>query len=68
MKFVFQDRDGIFQHDDKEFDTLEEFVHWAHEVDLPRFKFIPPGENVPGSWMKNFRDDEWMVWINSDYD
>ena len=49
-----------------EFETLQEFVEWAHKVELGRFEFIPPNTSVfIGAY--NYTP-YWMVYTQNDYD
>jgi hypothetical protein len=69
MKFVFKDRDGLVEHPPREFGSLEEFVEWAVDVDLPRFQFIPYGSKAPSRSGRRLNDTgHCMIWIMSDYD
>jgi hypothetical protein len=74
MKFIFLDRDGNetykgwkypSQSTPMEFPSLEKFVEWSVEVELPRHTFIPPNGYAGGYQNKT---PYWMVYCESGYD
>ena len=72
MKFIITDRDdcgyytedGFVEYPEKvlEFDSLESFVSWATEMNIPRFKIYAPKEG------KNENGEHHMIYCMSDYD
>lgn len=73
MKLIFKGRD--YNNTDTgweyppetepmEFETLQEFVEWAHKVDLGRFEFIPPNTKLGATNYTPY----WMVYTQNGYD
>ena len=76
MKFVFYDRYDNKTYegwkypphtDPVEFSSLEEFVEWSVEVDLPRHTFVPPN-GCYGCYGGQNRTPYWLVFCESGYD
>ena len=71
MKFIIKDRYGHlsdFEDEVFEFESLEEFVRWSVQVELPRFIFVPP--HSTGFMEYGFRNstDDWIIYCYSGYD
>ena len=71
MKFIIKDRYGhLSDFKDKvfEFESLEEFVKWSVQVELPRFIFVPPHSKVFLDYGHQNITDNWMIYCYSGYD
>ena len=77
MKVIFKGRDD--DHTDSgwkyppetepvEFETLQEFVEWAHKVELGRFEFIPPNTGLRDRLATINITPYWMVYTQNGYD
>ena len=65
MKFSIRDRDSGSLSGEIEVDSLEDFVKWSIDVDLPRFFFVPPRGHAGGVYNDS---DTTLIYCQSDYD
>lgn len=71
MKFIIKDLYGHlsdFEDEVFEFESLEEFVRWSVQVELPRFIFVPPHSKGFMEYGYQNITDNWMIYCYSDYD
>jgi len=72
MKFMFEDRNDStgLPTEPVEFNSLEEFVHWSVEIQLERFRFVPPGGVISyGKYRPDINEtSDWLVYSESGYD